>query len=168
LQGSVSIVGSVDLPGFQSYTLAFAYTADQGGTWFLLAEGDALPTGGDLALWDTTTITDGNYDLRLAVRLEDGTVLATTVSGLRVRNYTPIEASTPTPPPAFGGASPTPLHSPTAQHSPTLAPSLTPLPTNPARLSEQDLALSMGKGAILVLGTFAALGAYFALKKWAS
>ena len=168
LQGIVSIVGSVELPGFQSFQLEFAYTSDQGRTWFPLAEGNALPVAGALAQWDTTTLTDEDFDLRLTVRLADGTALSSTVSGLRVRNYTPIEASTPTPTSAFGGASPTPQQTPTARISPTPTPTLTPLPTNPARLTEQDLAVSMGKGAILVLGTFVAIGAYFALKRWAN
>jgi hypothetical protein len=76
--------------------VSFAYGSDAGRTWFLIQESQQPVSGGALATWDTTTLTDGDYDLRLLVSLKDGTQQQVVVKGLRVRNYTPVEASSPT------------------------------------------------------------------------
>jgi hypothetical protein len=111
LQGVITISGSANHPAMVSYDLSFGYADNPTGTWFPILEGSTAPVVRDrLALWDTTTLTDGVYDLRLQVLLQDGTVLEAIAAGLRIRNYSPVE--TPTLAPIPLGPSPVPTASP--------------------------------------------------------
>ena len=65
------------------------------GNWFLIQYSYEPVENGTLAVWDTSTIADGNYHLRIKVLLTDGRTRETIVSQLRVRNYTAVETSTP-------------------------------------------------------------------------
>lgn len=167
LQGVVLITGNTAIPGFIGAEIAFAYTNDPTHTWFHLLSMDQPVSEGVLAQWDTNVITDGNYDLRLTVFLENNQQVIYSIPGLRIRNYTPIETSTPTP------ATPTatPLPGPRATSlativtTPTMVISPTPLPTNPLELTSRDMRLSLGKGALTVVGLFALIGIYQTLKK---
>jgi PTH1 family peptidyl-tRNA hydrolase len=153
LQGKVPITGNTAIEGFQSIELTFAYANNPTGTWFLILYSSLPVADGLLAQWDTTTITDGDYTLRLVVRLADGSQQTLTLPGLRVRNYTPIETDTPPPPvpsatPAPGQA---PIQPPTATLPATataLPPTPTALPTNPAEVSTLALARTLGIGAL--------------------
>jgi len=159
LQGSLNITGSNAVAGFASAEVSFAYAGDQMGTWFLIGEASQPIQDGTLAQWDTSSITDGDYDLRLRVKREDGSHLDVVVSGLRVRNYTPVETDTPTP--VTPTATPMPGELPvTATLTPVSLPSATPLPTNPAVITSQDIALGLGKGALAVIALFALMGVY--------
>jgi hypothetical protein len=165
LQGVVTITGSSDVPGMVSMEVSFAYHDDPTQTWFLIAESKQPVTSGTLATWDTTTITDGDYDLRLLIFLKDGTHQQVVVSGLRVRNYTPVETSTPQPVPSGTAQvviTDTPL-------PPTVTPiplTPTPFPPNPAQLSQVDYLSGLTLGGIMVLVLFAGIGLYRAAKKW--
>jgi hypothetical protein len=163
LQGSLAIRGTTDIPGFQSAELNFRYSHDLTRTWFLIQTMDEPVLQGSLAQWDTTTITDGNYDLRLLVSIADGSQKEIIVMGLRVRNYTPIETNTPTPvtPTATQQPGDTPI--PTDTPTPTatdIPPTPTGLPQNPAQVNPADLAISLGKGVLVVVGLFALVGIY--------
>ena len=167
LQGSVNILGNTAVPGFISAELAFAYASSANNpakTWFLIIEMDQPVSDGTLAQWDTNTITDGNYDLRLRVKRQDGSQDEAIVSGVRVRNYTPVETDTPTPvtPTAttVPGNTPVPSSTPTSPAKPTP----TPLPTNPAEITSADVSASLGKGALAILGLFALMGIYALVK----
>jgi hypothetical protein len=163
LQGSVPILGNTEVTGFQSASLYFGYQGDSTHTWFLIAQSDQAVKDGTLAQWDTTTITDGDYNLRLVVTLDNGSQLVDDVAGLRVRNYSVVETNTPTP--VTPTATPVPGN--TAVPSTTMTPSATPVaPTgtpftpNPAQINTLDIASSMGKGALAIIGLFALMGAY--------
>jgi len=158
VQGTVSIEGNSSVPGFVSAELAFAYTGDPTGTWFLIAEASQPVQDGVLAQWDTGVITDGDYNLRLRVLLQNGNHLETHVPGLRVRNYTPVETDTPTPvtPTLTQVPGETPVVTPTREIRPTP----TPLPPNPAEVTSDNILDSLGKGALAILGLFALFGAY--------
>jgi hypothetical protein len=149
LQGVVAVRGSSEAAGFRVAEIAFAYQSDPTGTWFLIQQSSTPVSDGALASWDTTTITDGVYKLRIQVFLEDGRVLESTVSGLRVRNYTPIETSTPAAT-VTGPEQPTQTPSPLPDYQ---AKPVTPvpLPTNPAQLAQVHLQRSALQGAGLVL-----------------
>lgn len=162
LQGSVAIEGKIAASGFVSSELAFAYAGDPTGTWFLIAEAAEPVQDGVIAQWDTSAITDGDYNLRLRVLLEDGSHAETVVPGLRVRNYTPIETDTPTP--VTPTATLLPGDTPVVTATPRALPSASPLPANPAEVSSQDILLSMGKGALAIAGLFALMGVYALVK----
>lgn len=172
VQGVVSIQGSstaesVAGEAFWKAEIAFSY-ADAPETWFLIAESSEPVTGGVLAQWDTTRITDGNYALRLLVRQMDGSEQAMVVEHVRVRNYSPIETDTPTPIPTATEALETPGPTVTLTPTPTLTPlprTATPLPTNPAVLTPAQAAEGMGKGVLGAAGVFAGLGVYYQIRR---
>ncbi len=150
VQGKVPILGSMTVDGFSAYELAFAYQNDLTDTWFLIQEGDTPIVEREIAQWDTSTIADGDYSLRLTVVLIDGRRLVALVPVVRVRNYTPIETDTPAPSPTLEMASAlefTPTSSPTLPSA-----TLTPLPTNPASLSFNQIAIGWGRGALFGIG----------------
>ncbi|HLF89570.1 MAG TPA: hypothetical protein VI451_11525, partial [Anaerolineales bacterium] len=175
VQGQVSISGASGVPGFFYYELTFAYTGDTTGTWFLIEESFNPIQSGALATWDTFAITDGTYDLRLLVTLIDASQMETVVRGVRVRNYTLIETSTPTP-------SLTPTSAPTTDQTRTFtppdtltitptptgtppAPTVTSLPRNPAEIVPQQISDSLLRGAAGTLAAFLLLGMYSSLRR---
>ncbi|MGH2619211.1 MAG: hypothetical protein ACRDHG_01400 [Anaerolineales bacterium] len=92
LQGIVTIRGTAAHPAFEAFELSFSLDPDPTETWFPLGEAVDTPVvDGRLAIWDTGPISDGNYRLRLQVRIEAGEPLVAIVQELRVRNYTPTE-----------------------------------------------------------------------------
>jgi len=114
VSGLLTLSGTADHPAFNRYELSFAYAEDTTDTWFSIGEPvDTRVIDGRLALWDTSTITDGDYSLRLRVWLQDGRSLEAVVPGIRVRNYSsdpviptavPPEAGHPLPTPTVPGA----------------------------------------------------------------
>jgi hypothetical protein len=173
LQGDVLIAGNTTMAEFAAAEIYFSYSDDPTGTWFLIDRSTMPVENGTLAHWDTTTITDGNYSLRLLIFYSDGTQDNWVIPGLRVRNYTPIETDTSTPlPPSPTPAPGTPLP-PTASPTPTLPatttpvpPTPTPLPTNPAILSNMDIVKTTGTGAGIGIGLLALRGIYLGIRKW--
>ncbi len=166
LQGVVNIGGNTAVEGFQSAEISFAYSNNPTDTWFLIQSSAApVAAGGVLAAWDTTTLTDGSYTLRLRVTLQDGSQLTADVPGLRVRNYTPVETSTPsaTPLPATPGGQAT--RSPVAT---VQAATPTPLPPNPVEITSEEIVGSLAKGILAVLGMFLAGGLYALARSWSN
>lgn len=158
LRGEVTIIGSTDVPNFASAQLDFKYASDEGDTWFPLAALSQPALDSSLYLWNTASITDGDYILRLRVTLTDGTIQEVTVP-IIIQNdapfVTPTPVFTPTPessievqvPTAFLlAASPTPTEVP--------RPTPTPLPPNPASLTQNTILASLGRGALVILGLF--------------
>jgi hypothetical protein len=166
LQGTVAIQGSTGLENFQSAELAFAYSGDTSGAWFPIAALEEPVAGGLLAQWDTSTISDGEYALRLVVTFTDGSQETATVSRLQVRNYSPVEtpAGTAQGAPAENPAAALTESAP-AGTATVLPAQATPLPMNPAQVTRQDLNSSLGKGILAAVGVFALLGIYQILKE---
>jgi hypothetical protein len=161
LQGKVTISGTVPTEGFESYDVSFSYQHDTTNTWFLIDQGKEAVTAGALASWDTTTISDGTYRIRVTAFLKDGKAVQTMVTGLRVRNYTTIETATPAPVNASGTEIvSTPLP---ADYKP-LFQTATPLPGNAAEVTKQDLTKSLMGGGLVALGLFVILGLYLAVR----
>ena len=163
LQGNIPVVVDTTFQKFQSVELTFAYANNPTKTWFLIYQGLQPVSNGPLAAWDTSLITDGDYNLRMVITFLDGSQQTVEVAGLRVRNYSPVETDTPMPatptsPPATAEA-PIPTITPT--HLPSaLPPAATPLPPNPAELQQQDVWFNAGKGALAIVGLFALAGLY--------
>ena len=160
LQGRVTITGTTDIEGLQSYDVSFAYQKDQTNTWFAIAQGDQVLRNATLATWDTTTITDGTYKLRIRTFLADGRVLETFVMGLRVRNYTPVETSTPE---RKAGAETGATPSLPADFTPVGATPTAP-PENPAKVTSTMLGDSLVRGGLVALGLFIILFIYVGLR----
>jgi len=170
LQGVVTVKGTSYVSGFVYSELAFGYAGDSTGTWFIIASSSQAVYQNDLAIWDTTTITDGNYILRLRVFLSDGRHLDSIVPALRVRNYTPIETPTPTrvptlAPTAMKTAVKKPTATPTITLTPTLFPTPTVMPGNSAIITTRDLGKSIAFGGVAALLFLFILSLYVKLRR---
>jgi len=165
LRGQVNIAGNLAVANFSSAELAFAYASDPTSTWFIIQNFSFPILDTALATWDTTTLTDGGYILRLRVYLQDGSMQEAFVPDLKLRNDIPgpLETSTPQADsvsvPTFPASTPVP-----ATVAPTFAP-LTPLPVNPASLSEPSIYLNFARGALLALGIFFIMGVFFRIRR---
>jgi hypothetical protein len=159
LQGTVLIRAAIDLEGTKTVRLRFAYSNDPRGTWFLIWERKDISTQEMNFEWDTTTITDGNYILRMDAEGVDGEYTAY-IPGLRVRNYSAVETNTP-----FPTLTPAPqdTQSPTASSTSTftpIPPTATSQPPNPAQITLEDINKSILIGTIITLILFASFGLY--------
>jgi hypothetical protein len=168
LRGQVTVTGKVDLPSFLAAQLEFAYASNPTDTWFNIQTYLQPMTDSTLAVWDTTSITDGDYVLRLRVNLEDGSVQEVTVP-IKIGNDvlpspTPEPTVTPEPEtvliptPFLLAASPTPTDLP--------RPTPTALPTNPVSLGQNQIYASLGRGALVILGLFALAGLIIRVRRY--
>lgn len=176
LRGQVNIIGSTNDPNFVSAQLDFAYAPDitpgggSTGTWFPLQTLSQSVFDSPLYTWDTTTITDGDYILRLRVFVADGSSQDVTVP-VKVQNdvapatptvvvptSTPDEVTILIPTPFLLAASPTPTDVP--------RPTPTPLPANPVSLDSNTILISLGRGALVILGVFALAGIIVRIRRF--
>jgi len=172
LRGGVTITGSTDIPNFVFAQLDFAYAAasQPADTWFSIQTFSQPVAGTTLAVWDTTSISDGDYVLRLRVTLADGTFQEVTVP-VRVMNdaslLTPTLVPTSTPEPEIVVQIPTPFllaASPTPTHLPRPTPGT--LPSNPAALGQNAIYRSLGRGALVMVGLFVLAGLFVRLRRF--
>jgi hypothetical protein len=159
LQGQVTIMGTTDIEGLEAYDVSFAYQKDDTNTWFSIARGDQVLRNAALATWDTTTITDGTYRMRIRTFLADGRILETMVNGLRVRNYSPVETSMPER--ADGEADATATQP--ADFTPDAATPTAPA-DNPAKVTSSMLGQSLVRGGLAALAIFVVLFIYVGLR----
>ena len=164
VQGLVLISGTISVEGFQSYQLAFSFSEENDPDWFTISEADTLEEDGILGEWDTATLPDDTYDLRLTVVLADETSIETTVRGVRVRNYSIIETDTPTPTPEVSPTA-TPEPEITSTPTPAITPSPTPLAPNPAEVTVTDLQSTLVTGGIAGAVLFVLLAAIWRLRQ---
>jgi hypothetical protein len=168
LRGQVTITGKVDVPSFVSAQLDFAYASNPTNTWFTIQTLSQPIADSTLATWDTTSITDGDYILRLRVNFEDGTVQEVTVAVKIGNDVLPTPTLEPTstsepdavliPTPFLLAASPTPTDVP--------RPTPTALPSNPVSLRQNQIYASLGRGALVILGLFALAGIIIRVRRF--
>lgn len=151
LQGSIEISGVTEIAGFARAEVEFRYTNDPRDTWFLISETDQTVNPGKIAAWDTTTVTDGNYDLRVSIILKTGESSSVLVPGIRIRNYSPVESPTP---PKTGAVPKSEVTEIPVLPTRTPRPSPVPLPANPAVLTGTDFNSSLVRGAVAGIGFF--------------
>ncbi len=80
---------------FIRYDLDFSHSPGPEDGWFNIITSDKNPPDGLLGVWDTSSISDGNYRLRLTVYYKDSPKAEYFAEEIRVRNYSPIETATP-------------------------------------------------------------------------
>jgi hypothetical protein len=158
LQGVIQILGSTDLTDFSSSEVSFGYVEDPTSTWFLIEQSSEPVEDGLIASWDTSTITDGEYRLRVQVFLTTGLVQEIIIDDLRVRNYTLIETSTPDPEAERVETLQVTPSLPSEFQAASVSP--TPLPTNPVQITVQDLQKGAFQGVAVVMVALAAGGVY--------
>lgn len=168
LRGQVTITGKVDVPSFVSAQLDFTYASNPTDTWFTIQTFSQPLVDSTLATWDTASITDGDYILRLRVSFEDSTFQDVTVPVKIGNDFAPTPTSEPTstpeadsvliPTPFLLAASPTPTDVP--------RPTPTPLPSNPVSLGQNQIYASLGRGALVILGLFALAGIIMRVRRY--
>ena len=161
VQGVVLIQGSSTVEGSASAQLEFRYEDGPEETWFLIQDQIPAIEGGTLASWDTTTITDGNYRIRLRILKQDGNFVVVEVAGVRVRNYTAVETSTPAMlPETTLQPTPTPTATPVVMRS-----TPTPMPPNSIAVTAFELRSSVLTGLGVVAALFLVLVIYRAVRR---
>lgn len=141
IAGVVEVVGSVPAQDFDFAEVAYSYQNENSGSWFLLSRIEVPIQDGVLSKWDTTTITDGIYRLRLKVEFRDGHSEEVVVNGLSVANYTHGK-STESAEIVFAMT-----ETPMSEIISTAYP--TPLPANPGMLKTSQVKSSLIVGALL-------------------
>ncbi len=118
VRGVVQIVGSATHPQFQRYELYYAVWPIQSDqSWIFIGDAHSNPqTLGLLGTWDSRSVPDGAYALRVRVVKADGNYLDSEPRQVVVANTRPYESPTP----EGGAATPEPL--PTAADEPTTVP----------------------------------------------
>jgi hypothetical protein len=155
VQGVVNITGKSEVNGFSRYEVEFSYDQNPVNTWFLLLRSDQQVKGGQLTVWDTSSLTDGDYSIRLRVYFADGSWRDAVVSNVKVRNYTSTQTAAPTQTPRSNPTSP-PTRTATSTPSPMPTPTL--LPSNMAELSMYQVWSSLGRGALATALLFIVFG----------
>ena len=95
VQGTIQIIGSADHPEFQFYVIEFSPEPVSGDQWQFLADQNTPVLNGVLATWDTNTVPDGVYSIRMRVVRLDGNYLEVFAQQVTVSNSQPIPTDTP-------------------------------------------------------------------------
>jgi hypothetical protein len=156
LQGVELIEGKIRGEGFQSGTIHFSYagSSEQTRTWFFITEIDGEIEDSSQAEfqveWDTTQITDGDYDLRVVAEYSGGAAIFELVRNLRIRNYSPVETGTPGP----DGSGTIESQPQPSTNTPEPEVTSTPIPANPVELGTADLQRVLLISGVVVAGFF--------------
>lgn len=118
LRGVISINGTATHPEFQRYQFYFK-SESVPDDWHFMFEQTNQVSNGLLGTWDTRSVPDGTYALRLRVVRQDGNYDETVANGLLVANSRLPDTPTPTP---------TPTEDPAAEPEATATPAATPTP----------------------------------------
>jgi len=82
ISGIVTLVGTVDIDNFGFYK--YEVSPQDADVWATISAGRDIVRNGDLGLWDTSTLTPGDYQLRLEVTDNQGQVFPPCVISVRV------------------------------------------------------------------------------------
>ena len=164
LQGIEIIEGKIRGEGFTSGKISFSYPAEEDKTWFYIA--DIKPGTEESSQtsykveWDTTQITDGNYNIRVVAEYKGKATIFELIPNLRIRNHSPVETSTPAPVDSQVEVEVPlmPTRGSVSQNTPT------PLPGNPAVLDSIDLYQALIFSGILVTSLFLIGGIYVRIR----
>jgi hypothetical protein len=148
LQGSVQIIGTVTGTGLQSAEISFRYQDSQSQSWFVIHKTTTSVVDDIIATWDTSTIADGAYQIRVLAVYENGRELEKIISDLNVRNYTPFDPIKTENPQVISTEN---LQNQlaTLEVTPTLRSSPTVMPTNEMVISQSQFITTAIQGGIL-------------------
>jgi hypothetical protein len=161
LIGSITISGTSDIPGFDHSELSFSYAKAWRETWFIISTSDQPIQSAQLAVWNTSTISDDDYLLRLRVFLADGTCKELIIKNLYVRNYTPTDKPIPSKTPTLKDATSNPVIVATK----TLVVVPTMLPANPIELDPQQVYISLLSGIAILYALIILTGIFSRLRR---
>lgn len=145
LRGVVTITGSANHPEFNRYELAFGPDPNLKDAWQVFNTTNLPIDNNVLGLWDTSTVADGTWALRLRVVRKDSNYDEAVVRGLRVSNQGPPDA----PAPLASETMPTPTIDPNgATAVPGVEPTLRTMPTVLVEQPPTSLPAAVAPGAI--------------------
>lgn len=167
--GTVEVKGSVPDDDFDYAEVSYAFSSETTSNWFLIAKLDQTVHDETLALWDTTTITDGIFRLKVSVYRKNGSVSEIIVEDIRVGNYTHYDGPAATANAAVVdepfSEGEIPLTDVTIESTAVMKPLPTDLPKNPAAIGEGDFKLSFISGLTLVVLVLLVLGVYVLFRR---
>jgi len=176
VRGLVVVKGSATVPSFQFYKVEYGRGADP-SDWHIVGSTHPEPIiDGVLAQWDTTSLPDGVYTLRLQAVKMDGNYDQSFAREIVIANKRATETPTSAAAPEPTQSGPTATPGPTATLAilqPTAAlarPSPTPTPVRSQRASLPSLPVATWREAVCMgAGTMGAivavLGLVFALRR---
>jgi hypothetical protein len=82
VSGTVTLIGTVDIPDFGFYK--YEVSPQGADTWATISAGREVVQNGDVGFWDTSTLTPGDYQLRLLVTDSQGQSYPPCVLSVRV------------------------------------------------------------------------------------
>jgi hypothetical protein len=131
LRGQVAIQGSATHAEFTWYQIGYAPDPNPSGEWEFFFSSESAVSNGQIAIWDTTTIPDGIYQLLIEVHRKDGNFDLCFASKMRVNNTAPTPTFTAAPlPTPVNSPTPLPTPEPTStvlvEQPPTATPRATP------------------------------------------
>lgn len=148
LQGNVPIIGTVTGNGFQSAEISFRYQDTESQSWFVIAQTTSPVVDDLIATWDTSTIADGVYEIRVMAVFDDGRKQEEIIANLNVRNYTPFDPINTVEPVLQSELNEqTPIIP--IKATPTLRPSPTSMPANEMIITQSQFINTAIQGAIL-------------------
>jgi hypothetical protein len=165
VRGEVQIVGSATHPQFQRYELYFApWPPPSDQSWVFIGDAHFNPVQlGLLGTWDSRSVTDGTYGLRVRVVKQDGNYIDSDPRTVEVANFRQVASPTPEVAEATVEPLPTPVEEvaaptvavvvPTIEGPPTVQP---PTPT-PEPEATPILAVSSGSNASQTSGKSASV-----------
>lgn len=148
LQGSVQIIGTVTGTGLQTVEISFRYQDSQSQSWFVISQTNFLVVDDIIATWDTSTIADGVYQIKVLAVYENGREQEKIINNLNVRNYTPFEPIKTENPEVLSTEN-RQNQIVTIETTPTLRSSLTPMPPNEMVISKSQFVTTAIQGGIL-------------------
>ncbi len=148
LQGSVQITGTVTGTGLQTTEISFRYQDSQSQSWFVIDQTNSPVVDDIIATWDTSTIADGVYQIRVLAVFENGREQETIINDLNVRNYTPFDPFKTENPELISTENPQ-NQLVTVEAIPTLRSSPTPMPSNEMVISQSQFIYTAIQGGIL-------------------
>lgn len=148
LQGSVQIIGTVTGTGLQTAEISFRYQESLSQSWFVISQISSPVVDDNIATWDTSTIADGVYQIRVLAIFENGREQEKIINNLNVRNYTPFDPIK-TENPALLSTEILQNQIKIVDAPPTLRSTPTPMPPNEMAVSQSQFITTAIQGGIL-------------------
>lgn len=182
VRGQVSVQGSATHPEFTWYQIGYAPDPNPTGEWKFFYSSESSVNSGQLGIWNTTTVSDGVYQLLLEVHHKDGNLDLCFASRISVNNTAPTPTFTAAPlPTAASTPTPLPTSEPTAtvlvEQPPTATPRATPTysavdnPTPTPGETRMQLPIDLGnvrgatcRGAQITVLVSVAIALYFVIR----
>jgi hypothetical protein len=160
VEGIVEIRGSIPEEDFSSAKISYSYAQGKDENWFLITRLDKAVQDDVLATWDTTTITDGNYQLKLVVKTSTGNTYEVIVEDIQVANYSRAENLT------TSIVNEPELLAPMTESTAVIAQGPTALPANKASINDDEIRFTIIAGIMIGCGLLVSLVLYASLQAY--